>query len=109
MPLTFEAVPRGMMFEAVPRGMMGKHYNQPGPGQKMEPMEETARVPFVYLQLCFGERHYLQNILGQTCPLLPLEDGGAFPKLELGLLLMNQVKFCVLGTLFSGCTHPQTS
>lgn len=66
-------------------------------------------MPFVCLQLCFGERHYLQNILGQTCPLPPPEDGRAFPKLELGLLLKNQVKFCVPGTLFSGCTHPQTS
>ena len=57
-----------LTFEAVPRGMMGQHCNQLGPGGKTERMEQTARLQFVCLRICFGERHYLQNVLGQTCP-----------------------------------------
>lgn len=55
MPLTFEAVPRGMMFEAVPRGMVGKHYNQPGPGRKPEPMEETQECHLSVYSYALGK------------------------------------------------------
>lgn len=34
-----------LTFEAVPRGLMGQHLGQ---GRKAERMEETARVQFVY-------------------------------------------------------------
>lgn len=91
-----------LTFEAVPRGLMGQHL---GPGRKAERMEETARVQFICLQLRFGEKHYLQNVLGQAHPLPPLRGGESFPKLE---LLMNQVKFCVQGTLSSGCRQTET-
>lgn len=67
-----------LTFEAVPRGMMGQHYNQPGPGRKTVRMQETARVQFVCLQLCLGERHYLQKVLGHTCPSLHWGAGGHF-------------------------------
>lgn len=44
-----------LTFEAVPRGMMGQHYNQAGPGRQTAWMQGTARVQFVCLQFCFGE------------------------------------------------------
>lgn len=42
-------------------------------------------MQFVCLLLHVGERHYLQKVLGHTCPSLHWGAGGSFPKLELGL------------------------
>lgn len=55
-----------LTFDAVPRGMMGQRYSQLGPGRRIEWMKETARVQFVCLQLCFEEKHYLTMLLGHS-------------------------------------------